>query len=146
MADPTIYGVLADRILEIRELAGGLGERSATDESVTRRIVRADVWITTYTTGKNWSEDDAQLPLVVNASNYMAAAEVIDSIPNSDSKKSGDLRLQARDFAKGLNRKDGAVQRKSTTVVSAGFNVLDEINEDNYGRPVATPTANDDLL
>ena len=140
-----VFGDSAKRIVEVRKLAGRLSAHIAPNDDVTVMLEAADAWLVNKTGIAVWEAATTGIALALKASNYIAAAELINSQANGDTDKANGLRVAARDFVKGINSKDTEVQRKGAGTVTAGYDLHHELQPDSYMEPVARPTDGDVL-
>ena len=135
-----VFGDEAKRILEVRKLAGRLSSHLAPDNDVIPMLEASDAWLVNKTGNSKWDDDTIGFALGIKASNYIAAAELINSQSNGDTDKANGLRVAARDFTKGINFKDTEVQGKGTGTVSAGYDIHKELDSRSYMKPLARDT------
>ena len=135
-----VFGDVVKRILEVRKLAGRLSAHIAPDDEVTVMLEASDAWLVNKTGNDKWVDGTVGLALGIKASNYIAAAELINSQSNGDTDKANGLRVAARDFTKGINLKDTEVQGKGAATVSAGYDIHKELDSRSYMKPLARDT------
>lgn len=126
-----VLGESGDRLTQIRKLAGNLDEHDAPDDDVEQMMLNYDNWVEVKTQKFDWASTDDEWKQVLNASNFMTAAELLDGIPTDRAaKKAGEHRIAARDIIKAINNKDD--DQPKLVIHGAGPNLTDELDPVNY--------------
>lgn len=130
----TENNTIAKRYTTIRRLAG-VSSATISDSELDEIIIRSDEWVKGKTNKYDWTVDDLKWPLVIEASNFRAAAEVLDGVSSREAVENAEKkRADARSSIKTINT-IADDQNSPSVFVGRGPNLTDQLNPANYTQP-----------
>lgn len=94
---------IAKRRSDTRKLAGNINSNDISDAELDDIFVRKDVDVFSGTNKFDWLETDRDVLLVIDASNHLAAAEIIQGIPGHNPQEVTNLLNEANRQIKRIN-------------------------------------------
>lgn len=110
------------RYTAIRNLSGNIQEQTKSDLEINDIASRKDSRIFNLTNKTNWTDADPQTPDVIDASNSLAAAEILAGIGTIPNQQLAEMLIKkAKSIIKIING-DSPLQESEPPVFTSGIN------------------------